>query len=106
MKSFPQLLDYYKACGTYYHQGSDLCNDFEEFFKSLSEDVNTMREDYQQLEKTMQNRHQSVNSYSDTNMNNTTNKIEGYLFKKKSKGFKTWCRRWFYLSENNQLVYR
>ncbi|KAL5285293.1 ACAP2 family protein [Megaselia abdita] len=99
------LLDYYQACGTYYHQGSDLCNDFEDFFKSLSEDVNTMREDYQQLEKTMQNRHQSVNSYSDTNMNNTTNKIEGYLFKKKSKGFKTWCRRWFYLSENNQLVY-
>ncbi|XP_037947536.1 arf-GAP with coiled-coil, ANK repeat and PH domain-containing protein 2 isoform X2 [Teleopsis dalmanni] len=99
------LLDYYQACVTYYHQGFDLCNDFDEFFKNISEDLNCLRGDYQQLEKEMQNRHMSVNSFSDTNTNSTSNKIEGYLFKKKSKGFKTWCRRWFYLSDN-QLVYR
>ncbi|XP_067618974.1 arf-GAP with coiled-coil, ANK repeat and PH domain-containing protein 2 isoform X3 [Eurosta solidaginis] len=99
------LVDYYQACFTYYHQGFDLCNDFDEFFKNITEDLNCLRGDYQQLEKAMQNRHLSVNSFNDTNTNSTSNKIEGYLFKKKSKGFKTWCRRWFYLS-NNQLVYR
>jgi len=102
---FRQLLDYYQACVTYYHQGFDLCNDFDEFFKNISEDLNALRGDYQQLEKAMQNRHMSVNRYCDSNTNSTSNKIEGYLFKKKSKGFKTWCRRWFYLSDN-QLVYR
>ncbi|KAH8343610.1 hypothetical protein KR059_000086, partial [Drosophila kikkawai] len=99
------LLDYYQACVTYYHQGFDLCNDFDEFFKNISEDLNALRGDYQQLEKAMQDRHMSVNRYCDSNTNSTSNKIEGYLFKKKSKGFKTWCRRWFYLSDN-QLVYR
>ncbi|XP_017017532.1 arf-GAP with coiled-coil, ANK repeat and PH domain-containing protein 2 isoform X3 [Drosophila kikkawai] len=98
------LLDYYQACVTYYHQGFDLCNDFDEFFKNISEDLNALRGDYQQLEKAMQDRHMSVNRYCDSNTNSTSNKIEGYLFKKKSKGFKTWCRRWFYLSDN-QLVY-
>ncbi|XP_030370232.1 arf-GAP with coiled-coil, ANK repeat and PH domain-containing protein 2 isoform X2 [Scaptodrosophila lebanonensis] len=99
------LLDYYQACVTYYHQGFDLCNDFDEFFKNITDDLNVIRGDYQQLEKAMQNRHMSVNRYCDTNTNSASHKVEGYLFKKKSKGFKTWCRRWFYLSEN-QLVYR
>ncbi|XP_023170995.2 arf-GAP with coiled-coil, ANK repeat and PH domain-containing protein 2 isoform X1 [Drosophila hydei] len=98
------LLDYYQACVTYYHQGFDLCNDFDEFFKNISEDLNALRGDYQQLEKVMQNRHMSVNRYCDSNTNSASHNVEGYLFKKKSKGFKTWCRRWFYLSDN-QLVY-
>lgn len=100
-----QLLDYYQACVTYYHQGFDLCNDFDVFFKSIMDDLNVMRCECQQFEKVMQNRHTSVNQFCDTNTNSTSNKIEGYLFKKKSKGFKTWGRRWFYLSEN-QLIYR
>lgn len=68
-----------------------------------------MRQDAGQLEKHMQNRHLSVNQYveMDTNSINQTNctQIEGYLFKRTSKGFKTWNRRWFYIL-NNQLVYR
>lgn len=105
VRSLLQLLDYYQACVTYYHQGFDLCNDFDEFFKNISEDLNVLRGDYQQLEKVMQNRHMSVNRYCDSNTNSSSHNVEGYLFKKKSKGFKTWCRRWFYLSDN-QLVYR
>ncbi|CAG2254984.1 ACAP [Mytilus edulis] len=31
--------------------------------------------------------------------------IEGYLFKKTSKGFKSWVRRWFAI-QNNQLIYK
>ncbi|CAD7077861.1 unnamed protein product [Hermetia illucens] len=97
------LLDYYQACGTYYHQGSDLCNDFDEFFKGLSEEINDMRGDYLQFEKSMQNRHMSVNSFIDNNCTKPSNTIEGYLFKRKSKGFKTWSRRWFYLCDNKLL---
>lgn len=31
--------------------------------------------------------------------------MEGYLYKRTSKGFKTWNRRWFYMSDN-QLLYK
>lgn len=34
-----QLLTYYQACNTFYHQGYDLCRDYEDFFKGLSNDV-------------------------------------------------------------------
>lgn len=58
-----------------------------------------------QLEKTMQNRHLSVSQFSETPVNTAAvNKFEGYLFKRTSKGFKTWNRRWFYLRDN-QLLY-
>lgn len=77
-----------------------------------------------QLEKTMQNRHLSVGQFSEppsflTNTSSasaipvtTTTKtilsdsqqFEGYLFKRTSKGFKTWNRRWFML-RHNQLLY-
>ena len=33
------MLSYIQACSTYYHQGSDLCEDFESFFKTLGDDV-------------------------------------------------------------------
>lgn len=66
-----------------------------------------MQYESDQLEKSMQNRHLSVSQYSDTPTDSTTtvcNQFEGYLFKRTSKGFKTWNRRWFYL-RNNQLLY-
>lgn len=74
----------------------------------------------------MQNRHMSVSSFVDDKSINppapTTSsggalaadgieqhldhpQIEGYLFKRTSKGFKSWNRRWFYLCDN-QLVYK
>lgn len=61
-----------------------------------------MRADYNSLEKSMQNRHASVNLF---NPNGKTASMAGYLFKRTSKGFKTWNRRWFYIS-GNQLLYR
>lgn len=85
--------------------------------------INTMRTEASQLEKIMQNRHTSVSTFVDDRLTTTTNKSEssikkeptitkplvnqfgGYLFKRTSKGFKTWNRRWFYLCEN-QLLYR
>ncbi|KAG4078434.1 hypothetical protein HA402_007385 [Bradysia odoriphaga] len=105
------LLSYYQACNTFYHQGSDLCNDFEQFFKGLADDINDMRAESKALEKTMQNRHMCVSSFVDDKLENQSDntqvpkQIEGYLFKRTSKGFKTWNRRWFYLFDN-QLVYK
>lgn len=86
-----------------------------------------MRSESKQLEKTMQNRHTTVTNFVDNKLNGTStgdvkkmkknddnddddgdassHKIEGYLFKRTSKGFKSWNRRWFYMC-NNQLVYR
>lgn len=52
----------------------------------------------------MQNRHASVNSFNPNLANQSTN-MAGYLFKRTSKGFKSWNRRWFYIS-GNQLLYR
>lgn len=80
-----------------------------------------MRSESKQLEKTMQNRHLSVSSFVDDKLNggsgtasspspiddeqHSSHQIEGYLFKRTSKGFKSWNRRWFFMY-NNQLVYR
>lgn len=82
-----------------------------------------MRTESSQLEKAMQNRHMSVSAFVDdlvtlpTNNaalstlsthsagNQFGNQFEGYLFKRTSKGFKSWNRRWFYLCDN-QLLYK
>lgn len=37
------LLSYVQACSTYYHQGSDLCEDYDQYFKVLGEDVSMSR---------------------------------------------------------------
>lgn len=76
-----------------------------------------MRNDSNQLEKEMQNRHMSVNEFIENGIKPIRMPVlescsprqpeiqfEGYLFKRTSKGFKSWNRRWFCLS-NNQLLY-
>lgn len=79
-----------------------------------------MRENSKQLEKSMQNRHASVGEFelenhrfrseiatSDVSADSsrTAPQMEGYLFKRTSKGFKSWNRRWFYMAAN-QLLYK
>lgn len=81
-----------------------------------------MQSDSNQLGKTMQNRHLTVSQFTEhrlssnkkqssdsTGLNEShpeINTSEGYLFKRTSKGFKTWNRRWFYLRDNQlQYVY-
>ncbi|CRK87513.1 CLUMA_CG001314, isoform A [Clunio marinus] len=106
------LLSYVSACSTYFHQGSDLCQDYDTYlFKELDEEVTTMRNEYAQLEKTMQKRHNYVNGFLDEPKEvSDDNKVigremEGYLFKRTSNAFKTWNRRWFYMKDN-KLYYR
>lgn len=97
-----------QACSTYFHQGSDLCEDLEPFFKKLGDDLFKMSQETNKLEKEMENRHSYVNncdiSLADIESGKCS-KIEGYLFKRTSNTFKTWRRRWFSLHDN-QLVYR
>lgn len=107
------LLSFIQACSTYYHQGSDLCEDFDPFFKCLADDISSMRSESSQLEKSMQNRHTCVNSFVEDSLPTTATTtpateprtMEGYLFKRTSKGFKTWNRRWFYMCDY-KLVYK
>ncbi|XP_049863259.1 arf-GAP with coiled-coil, ANK repeat and PH domain-containing protein 2 isoform X2 [Schistocerca gregaria] len=102
------LLSYMHACSTYFHQGSDLCQDLEPFFKKLAEEVVTMRKQSCKLEKEMENRHTHVTSADyvqpPTKDGVKPPRMEGYLFKRTSNAFKTWNRRWFTLQEN-KLVY-
>lgn len=100
------LLSYVSACSTYFHQGSDLCQDYDTYlFKELDEEVNSMRTDYSVLEKTMQKRHNYVNGFLDDPKDDggeskaVVRQMEGYLFKRTSNAFKTWNRRWFYMKE-------
>lgn len=116
-----QLLSYIQACSTYYHQGSDLCEDFAPYFKTLDDDIGSMRAEHNQLEKLMQNRHTLVNVFTENVGDRFVRKqqpapteeqrsphaiiMEGYLFKRTSNAFKTWNRRWFYMKDN-KLYYR
>ncbi|VEN51383.1 unnamed protein product [Callosobruchus maculatus] len=101
------LLSYMHACTTYYHQGSDLCADLEPFFKTLADEIATMRDETYKLQKDLENTHASVSNIELVTTKNERNSptMEGYLFKRTSNAFKTWNRRWFYLYDN-KLVYR
>ncbi|XP_063228186.1 arf-GAP with coiled-coil, ANK repeat and PH domain-containing protein 2 isoform X2 [Bacillus rossius redtenbacheri] len=101
------LLSYMHAYSTFFHQGTDLCQDLEPFFKQLSDEVNDMRRQCVKMEKEMENRHLYVTASDMVTppVREGAPGMEGYLFKRTSNAFKTWNRRWFTL-QNNQLVYR
>lgn len=115
-------MSYIQACSTYYHQGSDLCEDFSPYFKTLDDEIGNMRVEHNQLEKLMQNRHAYVNKFVENGAiiaeDNKQQQpppaahqdahaivMEGYLFKRTTNAFKTWNRRWFYM-KNNKLYYK
>ncbi|KAK4875509.1 hypothetical protein RN001_011931 [Aquatica leii] len=101
------MLSYMRACSTYYHQGSDLCEDLDPFFNKLGDEVSQLQEDTYKIEKELENRHTIVKNQEVICTSSVKGSpiIEGYLFKRTSSAFKTWNRRWFYLYEN-KLVYR
>lgn len=101
------LLSYMYACSTYYHQGSELCQDLEPFFKQLSENIRSMQQETDRTEKELENRHGIVTNKEIILPENGQRGLimQGYLFKRTSNAFKTWNRRWFYLYKD-KLVYR
>ena len=111
------LLVLVNAYGHFFKQGDDLFQEFEPFSKELGKEICEMRSRTSALEKVMEKRHAVVNQ--DTSKEDCDKKqqniqraisvsdpihIEGYLFKRGQKAFRTWNRRWFYL-KNNQLCY-
>ncbi|XP_045583437.1 arf-GAP with coiled-coil, ANK repeat and PH domain-containing protein 2 isoform X2 [Procambarus clarkii] len=104
------LLSYLKAYSTFYHQGTDLCDDLKPSLDKISQEVNLMRHEVSDLEKTLENRHTDVTDKDlvlSLDQMDTTKLVNmhGYLFKRTTNAFKTWNRRYFTL-QNNQLVYR
>lgn len=104
------LLSYLKAYNTFYHQGTDLCDDLKPSLDTISQEVSTMRQEVSDLEKSLENRHTDVTDKDlvlSVDQMDTCQPVNmhGYLFKRTTNAFKTWNRRYFTL-QNNQLVYR
>ncbi|GAB6019827.1 hypothetical protein CHUAL_014006 [Chamberlinius hualienensis] len=97
------LLSYGHAYITFFHQGSDLCQDVDPFVKQLEKNLGNIRDETKQLEKAMDERHSLV-GVNNTIRKSASGQLEGYLFKRTSNTFKTWKRRWFVI-QNHQLVY-
>ncbi|XP_050294223.1 arf-GAP with coiled-coil, ANK repeat and PH domain-containing protein 2 [Anthonomus grandis grandis] len=103
------LLSYMHACTAYFHQGEDLCEDLQPFFKRLANEISNMSYETRKIEKEVENSHSLVSQPESQPISVSNDrkspKLEGYLFKRTSNAFKTWNRRWFYLYDN-RLVYR
>lgn len=73
----------------------------------LDDEICTMQVENSKTEKQLGSYHNNVSTY-DRDVKTRPDGdylMEGYLFKRSSNAFKTWNRRWFYLT-NNQLLYR
>ena len=85
------------------------------FLKTIQSNLVLMSEKTSSLEKQLEKRHtyvtQSENlDTAQQDLGVTTAKgkpvrIEGYLFKRGQKAFRTWNRRWFFLSSNKVKMY-
>eukprot|EP00092_Neocalanus_flemingeri_P015121 GFUD01016338.1.p1 GENE.GFUD01016338.1~~GFUD01016338.1.p1 ORF type:complete len:839 (-),score=276.93 GFUD01016338.1:342-2858(-) len=111
------LANFMSAYNTFFHQGSDLFSDLEPFLRQLQGNLQSMAENHVVLEKQLEKRHTYVTQAEtlETGVGEVAGtgkgapvKIEGYLFKRGQNAFRTWNRRWFYLSSNKayfQLCY-
>ncbi|CAG2173574.1 unnamed protein product, partial [Oppiella nova] len=122
------LLSLMHAYGTYYHQGSDLFQDFDPIKKDTASQTQSvvmdknnncfsylnillkiidMRNGTSVLEKQLEGRHTLVAAKESVPalIKGDTIRLEGYLFKRTSNAFKTWNRRWFII-QDHQLVYQ
>merc|ERR1719347_2134779 len=107
------LANFMSAYNTFFHQGSDLFSDLEPFLKQLQGNMQAMAERSIILDKQLEKRHTYV-TQAETLETGAVDpggaskgkpvKMEGYLFKRGQNAFRTWNRRWFYLS-NNKLCY-
>jgi len=107
------LANFMSANNTFFHQGSDLFSDLEPFLKQLQGNMQVMAESSIILEKQLEKRHTYVTQAETLETGSAETggtgkgkpiKVEGYLFKRGQNAFRTWNRRWFYLS-SNKLCY-
>ncbi len=73
----------------------------------MNEKIPKMKNEGAALEKQLDSYRNLVGVYDEVRKPSFDSGIqmEGYLFKRSSNAFKTWNRRWFYLTKN-QLLYR
>jgi len=104
------MASFMNAFNAYFHQGAEVFKDVDPFLKQLMNNIQAMRESSMLLEKQLEKRHTYVTQSEIASFNasgegrNKGVKIEGYLFKRGQNAFRTWNRRWFYLS-SNKLCY-
>ena len=103
------LSSYLSSYKTYFHQGSNLMTNTEPFMSGLQGNLKKMRDKTAQLEKQLEKRHTLVTQAESLDTARPPEaapdlksgvEIEGYLFKRSQKAFRTWKRRWFYLCNN------
>ena len=109
------LSSYMSAYNTLFHQGTDLLNNSEPFLKELQGSLQEMTDTSAALEKQLEKRHTYVTQAENldtTTLDTGTSqgkrdavKIEGYLFKRGQKAFRTWNRRWFYLNSTKVITF-
>ncbi|XP_070560410.1 arf-GAP with coiled-coil, ANK repeat and PH domain-containing protein 2-like isoform X2 [Ptychodera flava] len=103
------ILSFIQAQSTFYHQGHDLLQESNSFFKHLSSQLEELQTEAEAEKKEMEKRHNLVNDLESIINKVPTDRLphemEGYLFKRASNAFKTWNRRWFVI-QNNQLIYQ
>ncbi|KAK3583409.1 hypothetical protein CHS0354_040376 [Potamilus streckersoni] len=107
------MLSFVRAQSTYFHQGHELCQDFEPYMKDIASQVEELSVKASAEWKEMEERHNLVvNKDLSPNVQalpvsdeGSDMQMEGYLFKRTKHAFKSWVRRWFIIQQN-QLVYQ
>ena len=104
------ISNFMSAYKTLFHQGTELMLNNESNLKTIQSNLVLMTEKTSSLEKQLEKRHTYVTQtenldtaqqdLSVTIAKGKPVRIEGYLFKRGQKAFRTWNRRWFFLSSN------
>ena len=104
------ISNFMSAYKTLFHQGTELMLNNESNLKTIQSNLVLMTEKTSSLEKQLEKRHTYVTQtenldtaqqdLSVTIAKGKPVRIEGYLFKRGQKAFRTWNRIWFFLSSN------
>ena len=104
------ISNFMSAYKTLFHQGTELMLNNESNLKTIQSNLVLMTEKTSSLEKQLEKRHTYVTQtenldtaqqdLSVTIAKGKPVRIEGYLYKRGQKAFRTWNRRWFFLSSN------
>jgi len=108
------LSSFMAGYSAFFRQGTNIFSETDPFLNQLNKNIQGMKDSCLALEKQLEKRHtyvtqsdlQSLHAASEAAEKKDGKKvgIEGYLFKRGQNAFRTWNRRWFYLS-NNKLCY-
>uniref|UniRef100_A0A1A8PXT2 Arf-GAP with coiled-coil, ANK repeat and PH domain-containing protein n=3 Tax=Nothobranchius rachovii TaxID=451742 RepID=A0A1A8PXT2_9TELE len=105
------VFSYVHAQLTFFHQGFDLLRDLEPTMKTMAAQLSLLSADCAAKRKELENKHLLVQQRDASGESMTSlcpdssDIIQGHLFKRSRRKPKTWKRCWFFLRDN-QLIYR